>query len=64
MDHCHILPAKKVTVGDKVCFQTKSCDYVVEDIEYTETGELRHVFDNGQNRTSYWPDEFVYVEKK
>lgn len=57
----HVLrKAENVRVGDKVCFDMESANYVVTDVEETKIGMVRHQHKSGSN--SYWPHELVYVE--
>lgn len=52
--------AENVQVGDKVCFEMQSANYVVTAVEQTAIGMVRHQHDRGSN--SYWPHELLYVE--
>ena len=52
--------AENVQVGDKVCFELESANYVVTEVEWTQIGMVRHQHDGGSS--SYWPHELVYVE--
>lgn len=52
--------AENVQVGNKVCFDLESANYVVTDVERTQIGMVRHQHKTGSN--SYWPHELVYVE--
>ena len=52
--------AENVRVGDKVCFELASADYIVTEIEQTKIGMVRHQHKGGSN--SYWPHELLYVE--
>ena len=56
-----LMKAENVRVGDKVCFDMESANYVVTDIERTQIGMVRHQHKTGSN--SYWPNEPVYVER-
>lgn len=57
----HVLQrADDVRVGDKVCFDLPSANYVVTGVEDTRIGMVRHQHENGSS--SYWPNELVYVE--
>lgn len=53
---------KDVKVGDKVCFELPSANYIVREITQTKIGMIRHRHDSGSS--SYWPKELVYVEKR
>ena len=52
--------AENVRVGDKVCFELASADYIVTEIEQTKIGMVRHQHKCGSS--SYWPHELLYVE--
>ena len=52
--------AENVRVGDKVCFELASADYIVTEIEQTRIGMVRHQHKDGSS--SYWPHELLYVE--
>ena len=58
--NCVLREAGNVQVGDKVCFELESANYVVDEIDITQIGMVRHKHKYGSN--SYWPNEILYVE--
>ncbi len=58
--NCVLVKAENVRLGDRVCFDMESANYVVTNMEQTPVGMVRHHHNTGSN--SYWPHELVYVE--
>ena len=58
--NCVLRKAEHVQVGDKVCFELESASYVVDEIDTTQIGMVRHKHKDGSS--SYWPNELLYVE--
>jgi len=45
--------------GDRVCFKAPGADYVIESVEETHIGMVRHQHPGGSS--AYWPDELLWV---
>lgn len=56
---CKLRNAEDIRVGDTVCFEQESANYVVTEVQPTEIGMLRHQHKHGSS--SYWPNELLYV---
>lgn len=56
----HILRrADKTDIGDVICFEMDTANYIIRSIEHTKIGMIRHQHDGGSN--SYWPHELLFV---
>ena len=53
--------AESIKVGDTVVFQMGSADYVVDAVETTDIGMIRHQHRGGSS--SYWPNELLYARR-
>jgi len=64
--NCVLRRADSIQVGEKVCFNMPSANYVVTEIEHTKIGMIRHHQEGGfeGKYNSYWPEELLYVEDK
>lgn len=57
----HVLrKASQCKPGDRVCFDAPGAHYVIEAVEDTGIGMVRHQHPGGSS--AYWPDELLYVE--
>lgn len=46
--------------GDRVCFDAPGAMYLIESVEDTHIGMVRHQYPGGSS--AYWPDELLWVE--
>lgn len=54
--------ARDIRIGDHVVFDMPGANYVVEDVETTQIGQIRHVHGDGTASSCYWPTDLLYVE--
>lgn len=57
------MKAGSVVVGDRVSFLRPGGGYVVEAIEETAIGMIRHRHSNDTGNNSYWADDVLVVER-
>lgn len=60
---CNLRRAYSIKPGEKVCFESEGANYVVESVEDTPIGMIRHSFRDDTGSASYWPGEWLYVSK-
>ena len=57
------MKASAVAVGDRVSFLRPGSGYVVEAVEETAIGMVRHRHSNDTGSNSYWAGEVLVVER-
>lgn len=58
-----LVRASEVAVGDRVNFPQPGGSYVVEAVEETAIGMIRHRHSDDTGSNGYWADEVLLVER-
>lgn len=56
-----LIRAAAVHVGDAVCFERPTANYIVEEIEYGSEGAIRHRFYNDTGSVTYDRADYLWV---
>lgn len=58
-----LMKARETRVGDEIGFRAPGANYVVEDVETDNMGQVRHRWNDDTATCCYHPGEWLYVKR-